>query len=265
MKKHIYTFCILFFTINLFSQSNDKTVELVFSENPMSLDFIKNKCFLSSPSLYSIFKQNVFKYYDLNQYDTELKQATFKKTIEYQNYLSELIKIKANVSNSIYYIRIEDVFVNCNYDIKKQGFDIELCVFDFGMLASNTSQQKIIYLESSKERIKSAFSSEPRNNFPIEENLIRIKSIPSRTIHSNKLSQSTAEKVFISMSEENGLKIEENKYDIELYLLFTPKGIEQLSFPFLKSKSSKSVLVAEKTRMIVCNKKTGVVYYDKIY
>lgn len=265
MKKLFFTYYFLILTVSIFSQSKNETVESVFSKSPISLDFIENQCLLSSPSLYSIFNLNVFEYFELDQYDTDLKRAMFKKTTEYQNYLSELINIKSDTPNSIFYIHYPNVFLDCNYNTAKKGFDIVLCSFDFDMLASNISQQKIVFIESPKERIASAFSGAAKRRYKIEEKLIRFKSIPSRTIHTNKLSQNTTERLFISMSEENGLEIEENKDDIDLYLLFAPNGIEQLNSPFLKSQSTKDVLFAEKARLIICNKKTGSVYYDKIF
>src|ERR1035437_8941565 len=79
--------------------------------------------------LESIYDLDVFSYYNLNDYNSDLKQAVFKKTEEYQNKLTELKSTKAEMLKTTYYVKLEKAFGDSeygsvNYDIKRKGFEI---------------------------------------------------------------------------------------------------------------------------------------------
>ena len=204
--------------------------------------------------LENIYKLNVFEYYNLEDYDTELKKTVFKKTTEYQNYLSELKTKKAEMSKAWYYTVKTSVFNETDYDIKRKGFEIEIGT-NSGLGTFSARTPKSIYLQSGDRII--------------------LKSLPSRQKTETKITKGLlTEKLFLEISEENGLEIENNREEIQLYYFFKPTGFEKTTFKFYNYDTGRfqgwynitnDDLKSETVRIVVTNNITGKIYYDKTY
>ncbi len=76
------------------------------------------------------------------------------------------------------------------------------------------------------------------------------------------------------MSEEIGLEIENDKENIQIFYFFTPNGRQKTEFRFYNMvsnpnsgwyKMTMNDLKAENVRIVVANKISGKVYFDKTY
>lgn len=181
-----------------------------------------------------IYELDVFQYYELYAYDTELKKAMFKKTSAYLAYQKELKTIRQDLFKSIYYLKQEDLFISANYNLKRKGFVISLGG-DCGRIPKSVGWSEI-----------------------------QLKALP---ISKGKYGE---ENLFISVNEKSGLEIEENKENIDTYFLFTPNGKELVNYKFMRADArcvpaSKKVIISNNVRIVVANRQTGRIYYDKSY
>lgn len=209
---------------------------------------------IADEKLYLIYDLNVFDYYKLNSYDTDLKKEVYKKTTEYSEQLAELKKMKTNMLKTPYYVLLENAFVNgyepVNYDLKKKGFYIGL---------------------GSNEGGGSTYAIPPKS-LPICNKNREILPIYLKSLPTTKVAGilGLVEKLFIPLDEERGLEIENAKKDIVVYFIFIPSGKEIISYTFEDTRSGTlkcktNALKADKVRMIVANKTTGKILFDKNY
>lgn len=67
---------------------------------------------------------DVIEYFELNEiYNTELKKESFKESQEYKDKYKDLIKIKADLKNSLLYLDLSHEEIR-DYDLKNRGFYI---------------------------------------------------------------------------------------------------------------------------------------------
>jgi hypothetical protein len=79
----------IFFTLTLLSLSAIDIFSQETSTPKTISDILSNKT-EASEKIQFIFTVDVFKYFALYDFDTELKREIYKKTTEYLNYLNEL-------------------------------------------------------------------------------------------------------------------------------------------------------------------------------
>jgi len=253
MRKTITTLLLLttIFSVRTFGQ---KTIsDLTLNAKKLSVLNAQNDFDASVGSLNmeqtaifnATYDLDVFKYFKLYDYDTELKQAVFKKTEEYQNKLTELKSIKAEMLKTTYYVKIEDKFNDNNYDIKRKGFDINLgSNWGMGTMSART---------------------------PKSVGGILFKALPTKQVAESTIGKGIySEELFLPISEEEGLEIENDKGNIDIYFLFTPTGKEKSVIKFLNSDGywyniNHNDIKSEKVRVVVANKSSGKIYFDKTY
>jgi hypothetical protein len=202
--------------------------------------------------LESIYDLDVFNYFNLDDYNTELKREVFKKTEEYQNKLTELKSIKAEMLKTTYYGKLEKAFTD--YDIKRKGFEIDLGE-NCGLGTSDARTPKSINLEDGGS--------------------VLLKALPTKQVAVPIMGQGGySEKLFLPMSEETGLEIENDKENIAVYFFFTPTGREKSTFKFYNMVESSDAgwynithndIKSDKVRVVVANKSSGNIYFDKTY
>ena len=208
----------------------------------------------STSEMEYIYDLDVFGYFHLEDYDTKLKQAVFKKTEEYQNKMTELKGIRAEMLKTTYYGKLTDVFSRQDYDIKRKGFEIELGM-NWGIGTFSARTPKSIYLENGCT--------------------ILLKALPSKQVAAPIIGKGVIiEKLFLAMSEESGLEIENDKENIELYFFFIPSGKEKSVFQYYNAVNNSFAgwytmthndLKADNVRVVVANKSSGKIIYDKFY
>ncbi|MEK6646680.1 MAG: hypothetical protein AABY84_08405 [Candidatus Firestonebacteria bacterium] len=213
--------------------------------------------------LYLIYNLDVFNYYNIDDCDTELKREVFKKTPQHENYLQELKKMRTEMLKATYYIRVEGKFEKVDYDIKYKGFNITLGQ-NWGMLTETRPPKSIPVSESSSQLSYAAALSS------IDVVHILFKSLPSKQITNIYFGKGyNDEKLFLPINETSGLEIEENREKIDVYFLFTPSGKETITYKYMNIATynwyniKKILLKSDKVRIIVTNKETGKIYFDK--
>jgi hypothetical protein len=233
MKKYIGTVLFVLLCLRAVSQQTISDIISVAKEG-------------TSDTLEMIYDLNVFDYFNLDTYDTELKKTLFKKTTDYQNYLSQLKGMKVEMLKTTYYFILENEFTNIDYDLKKGGFVIALRENEgFGTSSAQTPKSINHIL----------FKALPTKQIPLEQGI-------------------TQETLFIPLSQTDGLEVENNRDNIDLYFLFTPSGKESNTFKwYVMGNNSYAGLYnitlkniySNKVRIVVVNKVSGVIYFDKTY
>lgn len=211
-------------------------------------DLTSNSKQESADMLQTIYSLDVFSYFNLDSYDTELKKAVFKKTSEYQNYLTQLKNLKAEMLKTIYYVKIDDAFTNNDYNIKRGGFEINLGENDGLGTASGKAPKTI-------------------DDILLKNLSTKWVSLDDADFHLGV----SKEILFIPLSQTDGLEVENDKQNIGVFFFFTPSGIQKSTFKWLVLGSpsyagwynlTSTNVYADNVKIVVANKETGKIYYD---
>lgn len=205
-------------------------------------------------NLTAIYNLDVFKYFNLTEYDTDLKKSVFKKTQEFQDLLTELKSKRVEMLKTSFYTFKDEKFKDVNYDMKRKGFSIEIGA-NFGLGTASARAPKSIYLTYGERVI--------------------LKSLPSKQVPEPIFGPGIyTDRLFLAMSEETGLEIENDKDNVQIYFFFTPTGKEKTTFKFYNNTSNsyggwytitQNILKSDNVRIVVANKLSGVIYFDKNY
>jgi len=201
-----------------------------FSQN--SISDITSNAIEASLELDYILNLKVFDYYDIKNYNTELQKSVYKKTEEYKSKLAALTQLRDESISKVFYSTRINAFESTDYNLTLGGFEISL-----GFVNDTSAQYKP--------------KSQKDYRFRGEEVL------------------------FFKLSEEDGLEIETDKKNIVIYFLFTP--IEQGTSKFIYQSGGafwgpslgwfdvKGNKVKTKVRLVLANKVTEKIYFDKPY
>lgn len=222
----------------------------VFTKAPIDLNFISNNISEATYEIYSIYNLDVFRYFNLYDYNSDLEKAVYKSSEEYKRQLKELKLKKNDLLRTTYFIHEEELF-DSDYDIKKKGFYI-LIRSNYGFGTVSAQAPKSFGSPSSSFQLKTL----PSKNIPLSYEIFG-KGIMD-------------EKLFLQMAPEIGLKIERNKKDVDVYFLFVPKGKETVKYQHNNMshgwfEMTEEVITINRVRIIVINKVDESVYFDKIY
>lgn len=232
--------------------------QLVFSGKEISVDFIENKIEKGNADIFNIYNLDVFYYYDLKEYDTDLKKAVYKKSPEYKTQLNDLKNLKTKLFNTTYYSKQDELFESADYDINKKGFNL-IVNTNFGMGTGSAIPPKSVV--AAWGLMGGAY--------------IQLKKLPTKQIDDKYFGQGIKNEIlFVPISETNGLEIEENRKNIIVYYLYKPHSKETVKYKFYNNVSNRyagwydmkdNVITSADLRIIVANKKSGKIYFDKIY
>jgi hypothetical protein len=198
---------------------------------------------INNDTLINILELNVFNYYNLAQYDSELKRSIFMKTEEYEKLYQLLQERKKEILKTTFFKVQEGKFINTSYDLKLKGFLIELG----SNLASRTNQTIDGVL------------------FP---------SLPTKFYKRELFGPNILfECLLIKVNEQYGLEIEENKKDINIYYFYKPKSTKKTLVSYFYPsngqykiwKITNKDIESQSVRVIVANNVTGKIYYDYEY
>jgi len=239
------------FTISVRTQNNIGTEE---NNLEKVLEGVKPLVNEEYQRLYDIYRLDVFRYYNLHEeYNTGLKKETFKKTEEYKDKLRELKDIKEEMLNTYYYVVSKGYLALqslSDYDIKQRGFK----------LTFRTDVGVSIYDPDSVAGIDDVlFPTLPAKTYPVKRS-------------GACLIEGAYKKVlFLPMSSEKGLVIENNKEDIQIYMIFKISGVKSVQFRIqsvvdgTQMDETEKFPYANSARLIIANGKKGDVYFDKFY
>jgi hypothetical protein len=243
--KHIVnsvSVCIMAFAISTIAPAQD-----MVSKNSKSVQEVIAGIEEADYQLNAIYNLDVFSYFDFgdDSPDTDLKKQVFKKRPEYAEKLAELKRKKAKLASKDYYVKLDELFESNNYDVKRKGFDI--------VLGENRGQGTM-----------SARAPKSVNNFLLSP-------LPTNN-HSVELFGPGIyeERLFVPMTEENGLEIENNPTKVRVYFLFRISGKQTVHFKYMCLTygwydMTQKLLYSDKVRVVVANEETGKIYFDKVY
>jgi len=219
----------------------------------------------SDPVLFeSAFNLNVFDYFTLNEkYDSDLKKEFFKKTTEYTTLLDSLKKIKSDFINSIYYekdfknpggesfltksINLRQQGYQVKYDIQKKGFFISIGIVLPYTCSRNFCPKILNDIEFKQLTITKKY------------NLLEGKNCYTQYL-------------FLPMDESTALEVENNRNQIEILRVFNITGVYIATFSdpdFIADNFGKigkvQVVKGGSMRLLIYNKETEQIYFDKLY
>jgi hypothetical protein len=213
-----------------------------------------------------IYDLDVFSYYNLMDYDTELKKSVFLKSEEGQNKLNDLKSIKAEMQKTTYYVKLSHKFTGLDYDIQKKGFNILFMEWaNVALSPSLAEAPKSIKIQSEETNDKS-------------ESRILLKSLPTKrvdrtedfnTYRNRKVEGIYSNELFISMTEESALEVENDRENTDLYFFLTPNGRENSIFKSFATEKwneiTRNSLKADKVRIVVVNSSSSKILFDKSF
>ncbi len=206
-----------------------------------------------SDTLFAINKLDVFKYYGLTQYDTELKRKAYKKSEKYAVYLSVLQEMRKQLFNKTFYFIFKDDFYNCDYKLIKGGFSYTI---------STSSREGYVISERPKTINSVIFPMLPTITYK-DESYDKLRNEYPFYPYFN-------EDIVIPVNEDNALLIENDRENSKIYFIFNLSGCKNVVYkskhPILGlSYFKEEVFVASMLRIVVANTKTDEIYFDKIY
>ncbi len=241
--------------------TNNEIKKTLFTNPIVSVaDIVKYARLLDEKSKF-IFDANVLKYFNLSEiYDTPLKKEVFTRTKEYKKYFEELDSIR----NGTFYYHTTPTLLQdgrnktiWQYDLKKKGFEI---LFN----TNSSSGRPFKCLEISGdwgERINDLW--------------INVKMLPTYNKQSNSIwkIKTLDEFYFIPISEEDGIELENEKDNIHIYFIVTLDNSENIKYewvntsklPFEEITTNEYVINSKRLRVLLVNKYSNKIYFDKTY
>ncbi|SEL44761.1 hypothetical protein [Parapedobacter koreensis] len=207
----------------------------------------------------SAYHLNVFDFFkEAAIYDTNLKKEVFKETDEYKYLLDSLKGVKAEFLNSAFYAEEWNVGtffygLREDYDINKRGFFVQI-----GPVRPDYCKRSFL----------------PKVIGDIEFKQLQIHKRYDNLFHGNK---SYTQYIFIPMDATTALEVEDNRSDVGFLFVFDIKGVytalfndEDFSEHRRKSLINKEpcrieVVRGNNLRLILYNKTSDKIYYDKIF
>jgi hypothetical protein len=242
MRNLTFLFFIAITFNNAYSQIDFKT-------NGMTLEEMLDNSSVIPKNFESILNLDVITYYDLEyEYDTELKVKYFKDTQEYKDKLEKLESLKSELEKNISFIK-KDASILSDYNIQKQAFEIS---------------------------IGETFHNYPNENYPktldgIDFSILKIQ---EKRI---ELVQNMYDQFFLAKTtEQNALKIENNKGDVKIYMFFRPKSSKKITYDKLNDfvngygeityrTVTETFIIPDFVRIVLCDENTKDVFYDNVY
>ena len=241
-------FVILLFSFNMFSQTTDYDATGVLNGQANFNESIKMSKFLeitwkNVKEINGLFNLDVFEYYDLSEkYPTDLQKKVFKKSDEYKALLNELTAKEGDFQKKTFFLNLSPVFKHHSYwknsyDISKGGFLIKMC-----------------------RHTEFEFQNQ------IGENRIFFKALPMKTFYEKFGKTNYWSVLFVDMNEEKGIEIETNPRNYEMYVFYKISHLEKITFRGEYSNmQDKLTPISDKARIIIINKTTQSVMFDKSY
>ncbi|MBK8330147.1 MAG: hypothetical protein IPL09_11935 [Bacteroidetes bacterium] len=210
---------------------------------------INNAHDIHEMNIRALVTNNVYSYYNLKEYDSELKRAAFKKSSDYADKLKNMELDKKNK----FYVKLKfykgDGWWRIpTYNLKTNGYDI--------FLSTNLNYSP---------------SQCPDKCYMTVSGLVlrfnQLKTFKKSSI----VKGSFKEYAFLPATQEVGLSMEEDKDNVEIYFIFNIIDLKNLPYTFCNARSLKTVTLKElvadtkNLRIIIMNKDTKNIYLDKIY
>lgn len=298
--KSLHSKLLILFLVMTLKSYGQETISQVLADKVLATDKIA-----------WIYDLDVFRYYykELNvgdTYNTPLQRQVYMKSEDYRKKLNELEKLKSELVNKLFYLKLSNVeefssysdrygnyrnnvdkFIISDYNIETKGFEFELWTNYRFNYEDEQIKGTAIYSREIQLGVKSfplMLRGAGLDDFKYDENKIYtnssfifvllkglsvLKRVPMVNGEPAPKEESWVpnEFLFIPVDENSALEIEKYKKDIELYLFFTPVNKETINSSHGWNKTYNDIIIttSDETRLIIANKKTGKIYFDKTY
>ena len=240
-------FIVLSFCLVLISEAQEKTV-LDFSGNKccrfeVAYNGLKTICMEARTieQLHYLYNMDVCNYYNLSQYDTELKRKAFANSEDGKVLLETMKNVKANSKAKKHYY-IFPFSSNMGWD---KMYNLQTKTFDFGYTINESDFLPVNgYLNFPQFAIKCT---------PKIKQIVQKRQYTSRTAYLTTIK--------IPMTENEALAVEEHLDDLALVIQFTIQGWGEtkrkinlfdvvLTTPCVKALSSKIYIIDKNTHEV---------------
>lgn len=194
--------------------------------------------------LYYLNNLDVCRYYELNEYDTDLKRKTFKNTSEGQLFTNELKAKKQEILKSkLYYI----LPFSANQGWAKE-YNLRTQTFDFAYIID---ENKFIPIQGYINFPQLAIKCNPL-----------IKQFKEKRYNPNTSRYSYLNTIKIPMSEKTALSIEENINKMALVIEFKMQQMKYTTYQAAIFNFMTYCLQGVSTRIYIIDEKTNEIYFS---
>ncbi len=192
---------------------------------------------LESYQIIKILNMDVFGYFKLNEYKTDLQKKIFKESPEYKEYETRLRHTKDSLKKQLWYYICD---LKTNYDITRQGF-----LFSEELYGPNYPNMEG-YLSFETLSFDYATKRFPKNKIEV-----------SKRTWPNRVDYSIIQKVILSVPNENvALEIEQAGKDVGIIFLFQLDS----TFDYQGLFEKKAVIKCKTKSIYLFNKRSGKIF-----
>jgi TonB family protein len=202
------------------------------------------------------FSTDVLSYFNLHyKYNTPLKIALFKETDEYKQRVTELKNIRNAFMNN--YTYIECYFTVSDYNLSNNIFTINLGDKEVkNIFLMNDQHSNYYYFPTLKFNLKQNEHSldyikwKKYEDKKLDMNLLRLGIKPEKHNYYVKYDRFLYLKM---MDKKAALAFENNRNNLDCYLIFKPIGIKS------------EYITSNKVKLVIFDNQTGEIYFQKTY
>lgn len=248
MKKIVYLLFLLLPTNLIAQQTFDQITQgcnkfvdkgsYTKEQVAICMDEDSNSYELETYQIINILNTDVFRYYKLKEYKTDLQKKVFKESPEYKKYETELRHTKDSLKKQRWYYVCD---LESNYDITRKGFlfSEELYGPEYPNLKGYLSFETLSFDFATKRF--------PKNKIEV-----------SKRIWPNRVDYSIIQKIILSVPNEKiALEIEKDGKNVGVLFLFQLDS----SFDYQGVFSKESTIKCKIESIYLFNKRTGNLYY----
>lgn len=239
-----------------------------------TFNYIYNNClsiYSCDPKIMDILNLDVYRYYNLNGYNTPLKMQLFEESEEYKNLKKDLLQKKLATEKSNFAIyntytnnpdyfheKLSRYLIIGSYDLKSEGF-----TFKFN--STNQNSLSDVSINTPVKTFRCGNGSEIFMNF----NSVQLPLTPKKYVTNAMYGfTSYGEEMFLPMDKSSALGIEDNPKNV-IFCFITLDKIKGQKWTKEKSgfdsDSQYGILSSDRVKMVVMNTETGKIYFEKIY
>ena len=267
---------------------NDTLIRTFLSTKPINLGLVSKYCknldFAEYNTLNNITVYNLF---NLEGYDTELKRKIFEKSANFLNCNNKLANFQKCLKNNVLFINLsqeivdnevsgmpyeepyQEYFILRDYNLNRKGFTLLFNTELWKHKSGDDQMFKELTLENNLPKRTFAFRHYQKVYYKSTDHYyyLQLGNLPIQPIKEQSDSY-VGEAIFIPiLDEQMALEIDNNK-NICIMFLFNPGNQRYINYsPSMSSQSYNTIelLTTNKVRMILYDKQTNKVYFDKLY
>lgn len=236
--------------------TTDELKSIIFGNSKLTFDIVEKYCQpVSSLKFYEtgfLYDLDVARFFDLSQYDSDLKRDIYKETEDYKARLESLKELKKKSLTSFFCLKV-NVDLNygnigengpVTYNIEKGGIEINLGHYN---------------------KVLGGLPKVYEQHFEMKS--IPVRKIQSRDLYGNFVNDPYyyRQMIFLKTDKTSGLKFEENRKNVNIMALFKIPKIETEKVQTGTQYSYWHIAKIPTVRIIVYNKVSKEIYIQQVF